>query len=171
MVRRDKSGSEAETSRERRRNRYGLHTGSLGFAWERDWVVGSQILTQSHLRWFAKFRLAREETGDDDSGSDSSHAREFQFGVGYKRDGCCVHNGRYVLSPLATLGAKGVLPSVRICNPTTQLCSRAEPDVSVRCPSTCFLLFLASFRIASGLISLVLYLTIFHLLHFHSPVN
>ena len=29
---------------------------------------------QSHLRWFAKFGLAREETGDDGSGSDSLFA-------------------------------------------------------------------------------------------------
>ena len=42
---------------------------------------------QSHLRRFAKWGLAREETGDDKSGSDSSHAEEFWFGVGYKRDG------------------------------------------------------------------------------------
>ena len=47
MVRRDKSGSEAETGRKRRRNRYGLHTGSSGSTRERDWVVGSQILTAS----------------------------------------------------------------------------------------------------------------------------
>ena len=45
MVRRDKFGSEAETGRKRRRNRYGLHTGSSGSTRERDWVVGSQILT------------------------------------------------------------------------------------------------------------------------------
>ena len=45
MVQRDKSGSEAETGRKRRRNRYGLHTGSSGSTRERDWVVGSQILT------------------------------------------------------------------------------------------------------------------------------
>ena len=55
---------------------------------------------QSHLRWFAKFGLAREETGDDKSGSNSSHAKEFQFGVGYKRDGGCVYNGGCVLSPV-----------------------------------------------------------------------
>ena len=42
---------------------------------------------QSHLRQFTKFGLAREETGDDDSGSNSSHAREFWFGMGYKREG------------------------------------------------------------------------------------
>ena len=41
----DKSGSEAETGQKRRRDRYGLHTGSSGSAWEHDWVVGSQILT------------------------------------------------------------------------------------------------------------------------------
>ena len=46
--------------------------------------------------------LPREETGDNDLGSDSSHAEEFQFGVGYKRDGCCIHNGGCVLSPLAS---------------------------------------------------------------------
>ena len=48
---------------------------------------------QSRLRQFAKFGLAGEETGDDESGSDSSHAREFRFGVGYKRDGHHVHDG------------------------------------------------------------------------------
>ena len=57
---------------------------------------------QSRLGWFTKFRLAREETGDGNSGSDSSHAREFRFRVGYKGDGCCVHNGGCVLSPLAS---------------------------------------------------------------------
>ena len=57
---------------------------------------------QSRLRWFAKFGLAREETGDDDSGSDSSHAGEFRFRVGYKRDGRHVHDGGCVLSPLVS---------------------------------------------------------------------
>ena len=41
----DKSGSEAETGQRRRRDRYGLHTGSSGSAQECNWVVGSQILT------------------------------------------------------------------------------------------------------------------------------
>ena len=45
---------------------------------------------------------------------------------------------------------------VRICDPTTQSRSRAEPDISVRCPSICFPLFPAGFCIASGLIPLVL---------------
>ena len=57
---------------------------------------------QSHLRQFAKFGLAGEETGDDNSGSDSSHAEEFQFGVGYKGNGCGVYDGGCVLSPLAS---------------------------------------------------------------------
>ena len=57
---------------------------------------------QSCLGWFAKFGLAREETGDNDSGSDSSHAEEFWFRVGYKRNGCRVHDGGCVLSPLAS---------------------------------------------------------------------
>ena len=57
---------------------------------------------QSHLGQFAKFGLAREETGDNDSGSDSSHAEEFRFGVGYKRNGHHVHDGGCVLSPLAS---------------------------------------------------------------------
>ena len=57
---------------------------------------------QSCLRWFAKFGLAREETGDDNLGSDSSHAREFWFRVGYKRDGCCIHDGGCVLSALVS---------------------------------------------------------------------
>ena len=57
---------------------------------------------QSCLGRFAKFGLAREETGDNDSGSDSSHAEEFQFGVSYKRDGLRVHDGGCVLSPLAS---------------------------------------------------------------------
>ena len=55
MVWRDKSRSEAETGRKRRRNRYGLHMGSSGSAQERDWVVGSQILTQvlhSRCSWW-----------------------------------------------------------------------------------------------------------------------
>ena len=47
MVRRDKSGGEAETGRKRRRNKYGLHTGSSGSTRKHDWVVGSQILTVS----------------------------------------------------------------------------------------------------------------------------
>ena len=57
---------------------------------------------QSCLGQFAKFGLAREETGDEGSASDSSHAGEFQFGVGYKRNGCCIHDGGCVLSPLAS---------------------------------------------------------------------
>ena len=48
---------------------------------------------RSHLGWFAKFGLAGEETGDDDSGSNSSHAGEFWFGVGYKRDGRHIYDG------------------------------------------------------------------------------
>ena len=41
----DKSGSGAEAVRKWRRDKDGLRTGLLGSAWERDWVVGSQILT------------------------------------------------------------------------------------------------------------------------------
>ena len=57
---------------------------------------------QSRLGRFAKFGLAREETGDDESGSDSSHAEEFWFGVGYKRDGGHIRDGGCVLSSLAS---------------------------------------------------------------------
>ena len=57
---------------------------------------------QSCLGQFAKFGLAREETGDDESGSDSSHAEEFRFGVGFKRDGRCIRDGGCILSPLAS---------------------------------------------------------------------
>ena len=57
---------------------------------------------QSRLGWFAKFRLAGEESGDNELGRDSSHAGEFRFGVGYKRDGHHVHDGGCVLSPLAS---------------------------------------------------------------------
>ena len=69
---------------------------------------------QSHLGRFAKFGLAKEETGDDDSGSDSSHAGEFRFGVGYKRDGRCIHDGGCVLSPLAS-GESGGTSRWGIC--------------------------------------------------------
>ena len=41
----DKSGSGAEAVWKRRRDKDGLRTGLLGSARERDWVVGSQILT------------------------------------------------------------------------------------------------------------------------------
>ena len=51
MVRRDKSGSEAETGWKQRRNRYGLHTGSSGSAREHDWVVGLQILTRHPVQF------------------------------------------------------------------------------------------------------------------------
>ena len=57
---------------------------------------------QSRLGRFAKFGLAGEETGDNSLGSDSSHAKEFRFGVGYKRDGCHIRDGRCVLSPLVS---------------------------------------------------------------------
>ena len=57
---------------------------------------------QSHLGRFAKFGLAGEESGDDDLGSNSSHAEEFRFRVGYKRDGRCIHDGGRILSPLAS---------------------------------------------------------------------
>ena len=76
---------------------------------------------QSCLRWFAKFGLAGEETGDDDSGSNSSHAREFWFRVGYKRDRRHVHDGGCVLSPLASRESRNVqvrdigCPSTRGC--------------------------------------------------------
>ena len=63
---------------------------------------------QSRLRQFAKFGLTREETGDDNSGSDSSHAEEFRFGVGYKGNGRCVHDGGCVLSPLASRDSGGM---------------------------------------------------------------
>ena len=62
---------------------------------------------QSRLGRFTKFGLAGEETGDNDSGSNSSHAEEFQFGVGYKRDGHHVHNGGCILSPLASKESGG----------------------------------------------------------------
>ena len=57
---------------------------------------------QSRLGQFTKFGLAGEETGDDESGSDSSHAEEFRFGVGFKRDGRRIRDGGCVLSPLAS---------------------------------------------------------------------
>ena len=57
---------------------------------------------QSRLGRFAKFGLAGEETGDDELGSDSSHAEEFRFGVGYKRDGRRIRDGGCVLSPLVS---------------------------------------------------------------------
>ena len=60
------------------------------------------VREQSRLRRFAKLGLAGEETGDDESGSDSSHAEEFRFGVGFKRDGRHIRNGGCVLSPLAS---------------------------------------------------------------------
>ena len=62
---------------------------------------------QSCLGRFAKLGLAREETGDDKSGSDSSHAEEFRFRVGYKRDGHCIRNGGCILSPLASRDSGG----------------------------------------------------------------
>ena len=62
---------------------------------------------QSRLGWFARFGLAREETGDDESGSNSSHAKEFRFGVGFKRDGCRIRYGGCVLSPLASGNSGG----------------------------------------------------------------
>ena len=43
----DKSGSGAEAVRKRRRDKDGTRTGLLGSARERDWVVGSQILTKA----------------------------------------------------------------------------------------------------------------------------
>ena len=57
---------------------------------------------QSCLRQFAKLGLAREETGDDKLGDDSSHAEEFWFRVGYKRDGRRIRDGGCILSPLAS---------------------------------------------------------------------
>ena len=63
---------------------------------------------QSHLGRFTKLGLAGEETGDDESGSDSSHAKEFWFGVGYKRDGRHIHDGGCVLSPLASGDSGGM---------------------------------------------------------------
>ena len=57
---------------------------------------------QSRLGRFAKLGLAGEETGDDESGSDSSHAEEFRFRVGFKRDRRRIRDGGCVLSPLAS---------------------------------------------------------------------
>ena len=64
---------------------------------------------QSHLGRFTKLGLAGEETGDDKSGDNSSHAKEFRFGVGYKRDGRCIRDGGCILSPLAS-GDSGGMP-------------------------------------------------------------
>ena len=63
---------------------------------------------QSCLGRFAKLGLAGEETGDDKSGSDSSHAEEFRFGVGYKRDGHHIYDGGCILSPLASRDSGGM---------------------------------------------------------------
>ena len=57
---------------------------------------------QNRLGRFAKLGLAGEETGDDESESDSSHAEEFRFRVGYKRNGHCIRDGGWVLSPLVS---------------------------------------------------------------------
>ena len=64
---------------------------------------------QSRLRRFTKLGLTGEETGDDELGSNSSHAEEFQFGVGYKGNGRHVYDGGCVLSPLAS-GDSGGTP-------------------------------------------------------------
>ena len=63
---------------------------------------------QSHLGRFTKFGLAGEETGDKGSASDFSHAEEFQFRVGYWRDGHHVCDGGCVLSPLASRESGGM---------------------------------------------------------------
>ena len=68
---------------------------------------------QSHLRWFAKFGLTGEETGDNELGNDSSHAEEFWFRVGYKRDGHRIHDGGYILSPLHW-GQRGSYPGGKL---------------------------------------------------------
>ena len=68
---------------------------------------------QSHLGQFTKFGLSGEETGDNDLGSDSSHAEEFRFGVGYKRDGRHIHDGGCVLSPLHW-GQRGCYPGGKL---------------------------------------------------------
>ena len=57
---------------------------------------------QNCLGRFAKFGLAGEETGDSESGSNSSHAEEFRFGVGYKGNGRRIRDGGCVLSPLVS---------------------------------------------------------------------
>ena len=54
------------------------------------------------LGQFARLGLAGEVTGDEESENDSSHAEEFRFGVGYKRDGGRIRDGGCVLSPLAS---------------------------------------------------------------------
>ena len=64
---------------------------------------------QSRLRQFAKLGLAREETGNNELGSNSSHAEEFWFGVGYKRDEHHIRNGGCILSPLVS-GDSGGMP-------------------------------------------------------------
>ena len=63
---------------------------------------------QSHLGWFAKFRLTGEETGDEGSASDSSHAGEFWFRVGYKRDGRHIHYGGSIISSLVSQESGGM---------------------------------------------------------------
>ena len=68
---------------------------------------------QSHLGQFTKLGLAGEETGDNKLGSDSSHAEEFRFGVGYKRDGCHIRDGGCVLSPLHW-GQRGCYPGGKL---------------------------------------------------------
>ena len=57
---------------------------------------------QSCLRQFAKLRLAGEETGNEESASNSSHAGGFQSGVGYKRDGYYIHHGGSIVSSLVS---------------------------------------------------------------------
>ena len=47
----DKSGSGAEAIRKRRRDKDGLRMGLSGSARERNWVVGSQILTSGQLEY------------------------------------------------------------------------------------------------------------------------
>ena len=63
---------------------------------------------QNCLRCFTNFGLAGEETGDKGSASNSSHAKEFQFRVGYWRDGSHVRDGGCVLSSLASRESGGM---------------------------------------------------------------
>ena len=58
------------------------------------------IQEQDCLGQFAKFGLAGEQTDDKGSSSDSSHAKEFQFGVGFKGSGHCILDGGSIISSL-----------------------------------------------------------------------
>ena len=125
--------------------------------WYHHWVVGATLDDQLWHQALVMDHVLESLRGSEQNPNDAMMWTLLCQGVVNKPWDSSTRSMRYsavlVDRLWGLLAGERTWVSVRICDPTTQLCSRVEPDVSVRCPSICFPLFPVGFYSASRLIT------------------